>query len=250
MRFSEKSFEVRFCAALSAAIMPFDRNPQWFGMTQAEERAAGIDAMLRVGGRLLLFQFKAKQKRRQVFYLEKWQWRNLNRIAGRFPNSAYYIFSELEDTQAAAKIECIIKHSWCCAVSKLGTGFEPHADSATLTLDPVRNSLVKSRPMKEVSVQRVCQVFGCFCPPALRVEYPPSEAGGVLRVDLSTYGIEKTDLDQPILPLDSRLYGIPLGDVAHDGHPLGSAEEFEQLLGEGARSNLPPGLFGLFLPQA
>jgi len=72
MRFSEKSFEVRFCATFSAALMPFNRNPQWFGMTQAQERMTGIDTMLSIGGKLLIFQFKAKQD--DKFKLEQAQW--------------------------------------------------------------------------------------------------------------------------------------------------------------------------------
>lgn len=60
MRFSKKIFEIRFCASLSAATMPFNRNPKWYGLTQAEDRRNGIYAMLAVGGRLIILQFKAQ----------------------------------------------------------------------------------------------------------------------------------------------------------------------------------------------
>lgn len=85
MRFSEKSFELRFCAALSAAMMPFNRNPLWIGMTQAQERANGIDTMIRVGGKLHVFQFKAQQG--GAFKLDKGQWRCLDRIGKRYPGT-------------------------------------------------------------------------------------------------------------------------------------------------------------------
>ena len=71
MRLSEKTIELNFCGQ-------FSRNAKsavlWFGLTQKQEARAGFDAFTRIGGRLLILQFKASDyglrngKRR--FYLD------------------------------------------------------------------------------------------------------------------------------------------------------------------------------------
>lgn len=56
MRISEKTVELNICAQMVRASM---HNLVWFGLTQAQEAKAGFDAATRLGGRLIIFQFKA-----------------------------------------------------------------------------------------------------------------------------------------------------------------------------------------------
>ena len=244
MRFNEKSFEVRFCAALSAAIMPFNRNPQWFGMTQAHERVSGIDTMVRMGGHLLIFQFKAKRDGK--FHLEKSQWRNIARINRRYSQSTYYIFSEIMDLSSAAAVPCILKHSWFCRALDLGTLFRKNAESTTLTLNMIASKLEKQRPKTSIGVKRACHTFGCFCPPMLRSQISPD---GVAFFLFRSHRGGTLNPDQPVAPFPGELKGIPFGDgwwaPGGDVDPVTSAEPFERMFGDSTF----PGLWGLFLPR-
>lgn len=247
MRFSEKSFEVRFCAALSAAIMPFNRNPHWIGMTQAQERITGIDTMLRIGGRLHIFQFKAKQS--ENFKLEKSQWRCLSGIGKRYPDSTHYIFPEASDIKSAASVKCILKHSWCVPVAKIGHAFKHGAETSTLSLDFSKKALIKKRPKYTISSKTACAEFGCYCPPSGKImAYMSSPEDGV-----SIYfSSERFDEIRLRPPFDIMHAGVPLGDASAEDRevpPILSSNEFEQMLGEGAKKDLAPRLFGLFLPK-
>jgi len=56
MRLAEKTIELTFCSQFSQAT---NAGMVWFGLTQKQEARAGFDACTRIGGRLLLLQFKA-----------------------------------------------------------------------------------------------------------------------------------------------------------------------------------------------
>jgi hypothetical protein len=56
MRISEKTIELNYCAQLSRRS---GYELTWFGLTQKQEARAGFDACAKLGGRLVLFQFKA-----------------------------------------------------------------------------------------------------------------------------------------------------------------------------------------------
>lgn len=248
-RFSEKSFEVRFCAAFSAAIMPFNRNPQWFGMTQAQERRNGIDTMLAMGGRLVIFQFKAKDRNGQ-FKLEQLQWHNLNRVGRRFPNSVYYVFPEAGDIQDAAKLRCILRDSWISPVAKLQKAFKSGADSAVLSLDEKKQVLSKARPRWSEPIENSCRTFGCFCPPLNHGAFGARHLlwnGRYLRF-VSPGGATDVGVDQPLPPFPDKL-GIPMGDGSGEDS-LTSMGEFEELLGDLDRPNSARGLYGLFFPNS
>lgn len=60
MRLSEKTLELNFCAQATASVAP--RRLLWFGLTQKEEAKLGFDACTNLGGRLLIFQFKASNQ--------------------------------------------------------------------------------------------------------------------------------------------------------------------------------------------
>lgn len=247
MRFAEKSFEVRFCAAFSAAIMPFNRNPQWFGMTQAQERISGIDTMLRHGGRLLVFQFKAKSKGK--FYLEKSQWRNLARLERRFDDSTYYIFPEAEDVASAASVDCILKHSRAVYPSKVGKFFKGSANSTSASLDAGRDIVFRTRKKLDAPAPRICQEFGCFCPPG---DGDFTVITRRSRGRISSFAVSPDTGTFRAAGFRS-IAGIPVGDVPMrdgEGSPIFSSDEFEEMLGEGSKTNLGPGLYGLFLPHS
>ncbi|WP_152599662.1 hypothetical protein [Hoeflea sp. BAL378] len=250
MRFSEKSFEVRFCAALSAAAMPFVRNPQWIGMTQAQERMTGIDTMLRIGGRLQVFQFKAKQN--DKFKLDKSQWRCLSGVARRHPKSTYYIFPEAEDVKTAASVRCLLEHSWCVPAARIGPAFRSAAHSATLSLCATSKALIRRRPVSSIAAKSACAEFGCFCPSAgTTIVYTRQRDDGA-SVHFSAGGAEGTRSSEPPSTVDMFGAGIPLGDAPRDGddrRTIQSASQFEEMLGEGAEKDLGPGLFGLFFPS-
>ena len=56
MRLSEKTIELNLCAQITRAL---SGGAFWFGLTQEQEARAGFDACSRIGGRLILLQFKA-----------------------------------------------------------------------------------------------------------------------------------------------------------------------------------------------
>ena len=233
MRFAEKSFEIRFCAALSAAIMPFNRNPQWFGLTQAQERKAGIDAMLKMGGKLILFQFKAKD-RYGKFHLDKNQWITLKNVSSNHKNSVFYVFPEAGTTLEAAKVSCIFKHSWLCSPSNLTASFNGNQKTTTLSLDPQAASLDKVRPKLSIAVQRACPTLGNFCLPLFKnLEIDEQRDSG------STLFYSQGYFEEGMLKSIESKDGIFIDKEFDDCDPF-----------EKCGPNSTPGLFGLFLPSS
>lgn len=255
MRYAEKSFEIRFCAALSAAIMPFNRNPKWFGLTQAQERKKGIDAVLGIGGSLVLFQFKAQSGSRVK--IERDQLSKLTLIEKKYPNSTFYVFPEAEDIHAAARTDCMFKEAWCCTPSALDKKVAKTTKSAAFTLDATASALSQARPKKSVTIQKTCRRFGCFCPSSAheRMEYFSSYRH--LLLDFVRGSWDGRDLTNSSFA--ERGIGIPIGrDLPRgsmdrgedtDTRTITSAEMFEDLLGEGAHQSLGPGLQALFIAQ-
>ena len=253
IRFSEKSFEVRFCAALSGAMMPFNRNPHWIGMTQAEERKTGIDTLIRMGGRLIIFQFKAMNKDGK-FRLKKDQWSRLHGVANTYRDSVYYVFPEIMDVKKADRLYCILKHSWLCGAADIGSAFSKKGNkSATLSLNAADKIVEKKRPTIEVKVQTCCSVVGCYCHPRPYAIYRYTDESSIKDLALLRFSDALVEYDLGPLLRDNCTYsGIPLGDSKGGGReekPLESSGGFEKLLGDGADKNLSPGLFGLFLPS-
>ena len=99
--------------------MPFNRNPKWFGLTQAQERKKGIDAALGLGGSLVLFQFKAQSNSRVK--IERDQLNKLTSVEKTYPNSTFYVFPEAEDIHAAALPDCMFTEAWCCTLRVPGS---------------------------------------------------------------------------------------------------------------------------------
>ncbi len=248
MRFNEKSFELRFCAALSAAAMPFNRNPQWFGMTQAQERKNGVDAMIKTGGgSLLIFQFKAQNKNTCCF--DKSQWFNLSRVEGLFPRSTLYVLPGVGDISSAARISCLLKESWLVRPADLGPAFRSGAQTTSLCLDPASNTLRRSRPSSSVPAKRLCGTLGCFCRPW----------GKRFRSDLVRSWLQfRTalgDFDEQTTAFEDAIYssGVPIcgfGGRRADRDAIETSAQFESLFSEDGRPATVPNLMGLFLPYA
>ena len=259
MRYAEKSFEIRFCAALSAAIMPFNRNPKWFGLTQAQERKKGIDAVLGIGGSLVLFQFKAQSKTPSGsrIKIELDQLTKLTSVEKQYPNSTFYVFPEAEDIHAAARTDCMFKEAWCCTPSALDKEVDKKAKSAAFTLDASALALTQARPKKSVTIQKTCKRFGCFCPSSAHQIMEDWKGSGASLVRFMIGSWDGRDLTDPSFA--ERGIGIPIGrDLPRgsmdrgedtDTKTITSAEMFEDLLGEGAHQSLGPGLQALFIAQ-
>ena len=253
MRYAEKSFEIRFCAALSAAIMPFNRNPKWFGLTQAQERKKGIDAVLGIGGRLVLFQFKAQSGSR--IKIERDQLTKLASVEKKYPNSTFYVFPEAEDIHAAARTDCMFKEAWCCTPTALDKEVDKKAKSAAFTLDATASALTQARPKKSVTIQKTCKRFGCFCPSSAHQIMEDWKGSGASLVRFMIGSWDGRDLTDSSFA--ERGIGIPIGqdmprgsmdrDDAPDRRTITSTKMFEELLGEGAHQNLGPGLQALFI---
>lgn len=252
MRYAEKSFEIRFCAALSAAIMPFNRNPQWFGLTQAQERKKGIDAALELGGSLVLFQFKAQSGSR--IRVEREQLTKLTSVEKSYPDSTFYVFPEAEDIRSAAVPDCMFTEAWCCTPSALDKKVDRTAQSAALTLNAKASALTQARPKKSVAITTTCNRLGCFCRPPHPSRRDPRWLSRLINFYRSSGPIDGEWLHPSFA---ERRIGIPIGkDLPRGSMDRGegaekstitSAEMFEELLGEGAHHNLGPGLQALFI---
>ena len=256
MRYAEKSFEVRFCAALTAAIMPWNRNPLWFGMTQAEERETGVDTALDTGGRLIFFQFKAQQN--EKIKIGRDQCQKLCDTPKRYRGNTFtfYVFPEAGNNLAAAKEPCLFRHAWCCPPSKFLSSFRSEGNSASFSLKPKSSQLERQRPPKNIAVQTTCNQFGCFCPPF---------AYDMIAIEaiLSKYRVPSQFLikdwlriapDFVLPPFGISGMGIPLSREPNksddDINPITSSEQFERLFGDGADKNWDRGIYGLFIPTS
>lgn len=254
-RYSEKSFEIRFCAALSAAINPADRNPQWFGLTQMEERRVGVDTVLGMGGFFFLFQFKAIEKgSSNKFKLDIEQLYNLSKTATKYPDSAYYVFPDHDTIQAAAAPDCIFEVSRCVNVSKFN-GLRPpniptKPKTRTLTLNTRSNILtLRHKSVKTVPAETSCSSIGCYCSPSAHdiVSGLAGDKGSLFQIFArsvtSSVGGGLADIQALGIPISRE----PISGVSEDVR-IKTAEQFEELIGS-PKSTPIPGLRGLFLPS-
>jgi hypothetical protein len=127
MRLSEKTIELNFCAQLTRIV---EFSVLWFGLTQRQEAEAGFDTCTRLGGRLLLFQFKASNttlrsgKRR--FVLQHDQLMNLIYRVKGFQRSVFYVFPLVGNTLELSRNANVVGQSWLLDVARL-----PAIDSPT-----------------------------------------------------------------------------------------------------------------------
>ena len=120
MRLSEKTIELTFCHQFGNFL---ERDVVWFGLTQKQEARAGFDACTKLGGRLLILQFKASNKTlknsgARQFKAQHDQMVHLKRICkGR--RGVYYTFPLVGNTKEIADNPCILDSTWFLDVSYL-----------------------------------------------------------------------------------------------------------------------------------
>ncbi|MDB4905260.1 MAG: hypothetical protein JWO05_44 [Gemmatimonadetes bacterium] len=110
MRLSEKSIELNFCAQLQSRL---GKRILWFGLTQAQEKKAGFDAYTRVGGRLLILQFKASayvlKNGARRFHAPHHQLDALRKSGRRRQNSVFYVFPGIGTSVELARDPDLVK---------------------------------------------------------------------------------------------------------------------------------------------
>ena len=113
MRLSEKTLELNFCSQLP---WKFGTPLIWFGLTQREEARLGFDACTAIGGRLLVFQFKASSwimaSRARRFYLPHQQLVQLRGVARRYPRSVFYVFPLVGTVSELTSNPDVVAQSW------------------------------------------------------------------------------------------------------------------------------------------
>jgi hypothetical protein len=122
MRLSEKTIELNFCAQVTSN---YERGAFWFGLTQRQEAEAGFDVASRLGGRLVLLQFKASntvlRSGGRRFHLRHGQLENLReRSWGSRERSVFYVLPNLGDTsELSAGRGDLLARSWLLDVASL-----------------------------------------------------------------------------------------------------------------------------------
>ncbi|MFN7882593.1 MAG: hypothetical protein ACK5PF_06220, partial [bacterium] len=103
-----------------------------------------------------------------------------------------------------------------------------------------------------IPVRSACQAFGCFCPPTKARMFRRSLRTGQTYWLVPGLNPESFKRGQFFIDPDGTALGIPFGDAsgqASERPAITSVNDFEEMLGEQARSNLERGLFGLFMPR-
>lgn len=122
MRLSEKTLELNICSQATAAATPAHRLI-WFGLTQTQEARAGFDACVKLGGRLLLFQFKASRQLPRTgerkFFAPHAQLRSLMTRAGSHRRSVFYAFPLVGTTRELHTNPDLLAQTWLLDVSTI-----------------------------------------------------------------------------------------------------------------------------------
>lgn len=123
MKLSEKTLELNICAQTSQFVGATQRL-FWFGLTQKQEARAGFDACTKLGGRLLVFQFKASNRvlksGRRVFLAPHDQLDALrNRAKGSY-RSVFYGFPLVGNTLELKSNPDLVSQTWLVDAASLG----------------------------------------------------------------------------------------------------------------------------------
>jgi len=119
MRLSEKTIEINFCAQVGR------RSPRelvWFGLTQAQEARAGFDVCTRLGGRLLLLQFKASAeivRGARRFRAPHDQMLALKARCRDLERAVFYVLPALGTTEEFARDRNLLRQSWLLDVADI-----------------------------------------------------------------------------------------------------------------------------------
>jgi hypothetical protein len=135
-RLSEKTLELNFCSQAHSAC---PSRVVWFGLTQRQEAALGFDAAMELGGRLLIFQFKAStrllQSGARQFQAPHEQMENLRRRTGSAMRSVFYVFPMLgELAELRAVRGDVLGNSWLLDVTDIPRLARPRRHDGALRL--------------------------------------------------------------------------------------------------------------------
>src|SRR5437899_708234 len=124
MRLSEKTLELNFCSQFGHLLAC---DVLWFGLTQREEAQFGYDARIRIGGQVLIFQFKASSRTSggfRRFQAPHDQMMNLKSICHeRF--SVFYAFPLIGTTDELFSQKNIPSVTWFLDVYNLPEHLQP-----------------------------------------------------------------------------------------------------------------------------
>jgi len=254
MRFSEKSFEIRFCSALTAGLQPYNRNPKWFGLTQSQERQAGIDTMIKMGGRLFIFQFKASKFGNAItpsFKVESDQCNTLSNFTRNHPNSVFYVFPSQSSVRQANRSQCLIKDTHMVSVNKIAKFFNGNTKkSRTLHLIPEKREIYSTFTSHTETTATACKTFGCVCDFTVPFCYQLGKDGKLVTLS-GALPIGNLAQGKPNLgTLGQPTGGIRIGVDEKLDTAIRSAEQFERIMfGEEFSKDLRSGLYGHFVPN-
>ncbi|MEP2590558.1 MAG: hypothetical protein ABJH42_16365 [Marinobacter sp.] len=123
MKLSEKTIELNICAQMSQFVGAKQRL-FWFGLTQKQEARAGFDACTKLGGRLLVFQFKASNRvlksGKRVFLAPHEQLDALRKRARGSYRSVFYAFPLVGNTSELSNDPDLVSQTWLVDVASLG----------------------------------------------------------------------------------------------------------------------------------
>ena len=145
MKLSEKTLELNICAQIHSAVSP-RVSLLWFGLTQYQEARWGFDVCTNLGGRLLIFQFKASnhclRSDERKFQLDHDQLAALHDLAGHAMRSVFYAFPLVGNTQELRRSTDLLNATWLLDVSDLPALSEPTKKDGALRRNRRHNAYV------------------------------------------------------------------------------------------------------------
>jgi hypothetical protein len=123
MRVSEKTLELNLCTQFSEHVQG---RTLWFGLTQRQEAQWGFDASSKLGGQLIIFQFKAPKKRIsegvwrfQLQYRQLLRLQELHQGHGGERLSIFYGFPLIFSAEAFQEHPELLPQTWLLDVQAL-----------------------------------------------------------------------------------------------------------------------------------
>lgn len=143
MRLSEKTLELNICAQVSAHLKG-RQNVFWFGLTQKQEAKAGFDACTKLGGRLLIFHFKAsnnvlKKNSKRKFITPHEQLNALRKSAQNSMRSVFYALPNIGNTTEMYKNPDLLSQTWLLDVASLSHLGQPTKADGTMRKNGCHN---------------------------------------------------------------------------------------------------------------
>jgi hypothetical protein len=145
MKLSEKTLELNICAQVSQYVGPAQKL-FWFGLTQKQEAQAGFDACTKLGGRLLIFQFKASNRllktKERVFLAPHDQLTALRKNVKSYHRSVFYAFPLIGNTQELKMNPDLLSQTWLVDVASLTSVGVPTKKDGSLRKNGCHNVYV------------------------------------------------------------------------------------------------------------